>query len=160
MERSKPKVDPEPEKVKEEVKEVVQEKPKVDPPDPPERQMLKFKKIGGGSFVLKGKMIKPGQIFEAFPEDIPPAFKNTIMPLSGTIDWELAKKEESSQVKVKPQDVVKPLYKVVPHGKSPLWWDIVTETGKDENGEPIYKVLNEKGLKKEVAEDLMKKMQG
>jgi len=124
----------------------------------PERAKSKFKKTGGGSFILAGKMIKPGQIFEAFPEDIPEAFRNLLIPISGETNWE-KQKEKASNIVVEKEKVVKPVYKLAQHGKGPLWWDIVTETGKDAEGNPIYKVLNEKALKKEVAQGLLEDMQ-
>jgi hypothetical protein len=49
----------------------------------------------------------------------------------------------------------KTAYTLQPHGKSALWYDVVTVIGKDDKGEPILKVLNEKSLKKEVAEKLI-----
>jgi len=49
--------------------------------------MIQYKKVGGGSFLLtiEGKRvhIKPNQIFVCHPEDIPVAFHDVLIPLSG-----------------------------------------------------------------------------
>jgi hypothetical protein len=49
-----------------------------------------------------------------------------------------------------PINVVKPVYTLQPHGKSLFLFDIVDANGK---------VLNEKSLKKEVAEKLIEDLQ-
>lgn len=50
------------------------------------RVKLWYKKVGGGSLRFQGKIIKPEQKFQAFPEDIPDAFKDTIILLDGQKD--------------------------------------------------------------------------
>lgn len=42
---------------------------------------IKWKKIGGGSFILNNRFIKPGQIFSASLEEIPAAFRDVIVPM-------------------------------------------------------------------------------
>ena len=98
---------------------------------------------------MHGRFIKPGQIFMAYPSEIPKSFRDLVLALSGDGKWEQTKKEEESPPA--PVKVTKPLYTIQPRGKSALWFDIVDAQGK---------VINEKGLKKEVAEkfieDLLK----
>jgi hypothetical protein len=97
-----------------------------------------FKKIGGGSLRLGGKIIKPGEIFSANPESIPKGFKDLIVPL------EEGPQEEEKKIRVN-LDITKSAYKVVNRGKSALWFDVVDANGK---------VINEKAMKKEQAEKL------
>lgn len=104
-----------------------------------------FKKVGGGSLRLGNRIIKPGQIFEADPNTIPKGVRDLLIPMTGDMEVWKDEKEKTPE----PIDIVKPVYKLVPHGKSPYLYDIVDDKGK---------VLNEKSLKKEVAEDLMQKL--
>ena len=96
---------------------------------------IMWKKVGGGSLRLNGKIIKPGQVFSATPEQIPVAFKDLIMPLE--------------QVRLKDEPVIVPaklVYELKPRGKSKSLFDVVDKNGK---------VLNEKALTKEVAQNLI-----
>lgn len=96
---------------------------------------IMWKKVGGGSFRLNGKIIKPGQSFRAHPDAIPKAFKDLIIPLE--------------KVRVKDEPVIavaKLVYTLQPRGKSKSLFDVVDKNGK---------VLNEKALTKEVAQNLI-----
>lgn len=105
---------------------------------------IRWKKTGGGSFRFNGRIIKPGEIFLANVEDIPKAFRDQVIPL------------QNIEVKQTPPVVAtKTVYEIQPRGKSKSLFDVVSQVGKDEKGEPIYKVLNEKVLSKEVAEKLV-----
>jgi len=112
-----------------------------------------WKKVGGGSLRMGNRIIKPGQVFEAWPDDISPAFRRMVIPVSGDAVFNTPSVKEVSI-----SAGVKPVYTVQPHGKSLFLFDIVTQTGVDKDGEPIYKVLNEKSLKKEAAEQLIKEL--
>ncbi len=106
-----------------------------------ERQ-LKWKKIGGGTFRLaRGKIIKPNQIFSASKDEIPNAFKDSVILLDKNIQIDDAKiiKEESNDVEK---------YKL--HSKGGGWYDILNATGK---------VINEKNLRKDDAEALLKNLE-
>lgn len=48
--------------------------------------LLWWKKTGGGSFRLKGRIIKPGERFKARPSDIPKGFRDVIRPLGTIVD--------------------------------------------------------------------------
>lgn len=111
---------------------------------------VRFKKIGGGSFRMGNRIIKPGQVFMAFPSEIPKIFRDVVIAVDTNFkfDADKAKKELTPP----PPVVVTPLkYAIQPHGKSLYLYDVVDAQGK---------VLNEKALKKEIAEkfveDLMK----
>jgi hypothetical protein len=96
---------------------------------------IRWKKVGGGSFKLGNRLIKPGQIFIARPEEIPLAFRDVVVAQD-------AIREHTPE----PIPVVKSKYTVKPHGQSKTWFDVVNNT--------TGKVLNEKGIKKDVAEQL------
>jgi len=104
----------------------------------------RFKKIGGGSLRIGKRIIKPGQEFDALPSEISPAFRNMVIPVGGTVNWKDAKLAPAPVPT--PKEVVPLAYTIQPHGKSALWYDVVDGQGK---------VLNEKSLKKEVAEKLL-----
>lgn len=115
--------------------------------------VLQFRKIGGGSLRFNGKLIKPNQIFEAKKEDIPVSLRDIVIPigrtwseLEGTDDnkGDVVKKLPEEEKKEIEQAVTK--YLVVPHGNSNSWFDVVNA----QTGKPI----NEKALRKEVAEQL------
>jgi len=101
----------------------------------------KWQKVGGGSLRIGNRIIKPGQIFEAFPEDISPSFRKFVIPLSGDANF---KEIETKETTIIPG--VKPKFTIQPHGKSLFLFDVVDVNGK---------VLNEKSLKKDVAEKLI-----
>ena len=56
------------------------EKGKVEIVD--DRQKVTFIKIGRGSFHFNGTIIKPNQKFQAYPEEIPSAFRDLIKPVN------------------------------------------------------------------------------
>jgi hypothetical protein len=96
---------------------------------------INYKKTGGGSLHWNGKLIKPGQIIRLKPEDVPENFKDILIPMEPIIE-----KEQP------PVFVVKSEYSLQPHGKSKSLWDVVDSQGK---------VINEKSLSKEVAQQLV-----
>lgn len=100
---------------------------------------IKWKKIGGGALRLKNRIIKPGQIFSARADEIPKAFLDTCIPL-----------DEVPVVPESPAIILKNEYKIVLKGKSKFLYDVVDDNGK---------VINEKGLTKEVAENLVKDLE-
>lgn len=113
-----------------------------------ERKVLKkWKKIGGGSFLLNGnRWIKPGQEFMALESDIPEAFRDTIIPLEVE-----TKKEELTNLEegiVTPP--IPPKFSLKRRGAS-RWYDVVNDAGK---------AINDKPLSKEDAEKLKTSIEG
>jgi len=96
-----------------------------------------WKKIGGGSLRLFGKIIKSGETFRAGKDAIPKAFRDVVIPL-----------EDIPETNVPEQilDITKSAYKLQKRGKSELWWDVVDSEGK---------TINEKAMKREIAEKLI-----
>ena len=109
-----------------------------------EEGKLKWRKVGGGSLRIGKRIIKPGETFLAYPEEISNAFRKLVEPVDGSVVWD-TKKDEAPPVYpiTKVSYTVEPSAKIEPRGKNNLWWNVVDKDGN---------VLNEKALKKEDAE--------
>jgi len=98
-------------------------------------QNIKWKKIGRGTFRTRsGKIIKPGQMFEASPEEIPEGFRDVIVPAEPL--------PEEIQI-----EVIPPSYEV--KSVAPGWYDVIDSQGK---------VVNEKRLRYPEAEALVRRL--
>jgi hypothetical protein len=136
-----------------------------------------WKKLGGGSLRFRNKIIKPGEVFAAYPEEIPEAFRKFVASVSGTVDFGTAQEAPISPTYPITQVAytIEARTKVEPRGKTKLWFNIIDKEGtilnekalKKEDAEKLVtydlvgtngKVLNDKPLKKEEAEDLLKAM--
>lgn len=126
---------------------------------------IKWKKHGRGFFRLPNLIIKPNDVFWAHPDQIPKAFRDTIIPVNH-LDL---KEDKPPQVKtdtparrehlqrrranapVKQEDLVavKPVYTKVSRGEGNPWFDIFDANGKK---------LNEKALRSEQADEYMKSL--
>ncbi len=95
-----------------------------------EPKPLRWKKIGGGIFRYKNSYIKPGQIFEAFPEDIPEAFKDQIILLSDVPKKPVVKVEKPVYVKV-------PVVNEEAENGDEVLYNIVDSKGKKINDTPL-----------------------
>ena len=96
---------------------------------------IRWQKIGGGSFRLKNRIIKPNQKFSATEDEIPQAFRDVVVRLG----------DVPAAAETPPIKAVDSSYTLKARGKGG-WYDVVNSSGK---------VLNEKALKKEVAEKLI-----
>ena len=105
---------------------------------------ITYKKIGGGALRWNNKLIKPGQIFRANPNEIPENFKDVLIPM-----------ERIREAIVPPIPIVKTEYILKNRGKSKTLFDVVTKVGVDEKGKDVFKAINEKVLTKEVAQNLI-----
>lgn len=105
-----------------------------------------WRKIGGGSFHTtingKVKIIKPNQRFAAKPEEIPEGFRDVVVPADEKASEVLAKAETS-----KPTQKLEYYLNLRGGG----YYDVL-----DKN----HKRQNEKALRKEAAEELVKKLVG
>ena len=90
---------------------------------------IRFKKIGRGSLRIGKKIIKPGQIFRAHPNDISQNFKDVVVPL------------EQSPEQHDEAEITKAEF--VARHRSDRWYDVI-------NGEE--KKMNEKAMTREDAE--------
>lgn len=131
------------------------------------RKKIWWKKIGGGSFYLGGnKIIKPGQVFFAYEEDIPKTMRDIVIhadpPVKKPTEAETKKAEEK---KKKGKKAVSTLEKELEEFEKEQFdsednkgmyyldeaggdkWNIIDWNGK---------VVNEKPLTKKAAETLHK----
>jgi len=102
---------------------------------------------------LNGRIIKPNEIFTAKKEEIPASLRNVIIPLGTTwsnLDGDgfqgVNKVKKLPEEEKKEIEQAVPKYLVVPRGNSNSWFDVVNA----QTGKPI----NEKALRKDVAEQL------
>lgn len=109
-------------------------------------EKFRWKKLGGGSLRLKGRIIKPGEVFLATMSEIPNAFRNSVQCLDTLPSVGVKLPSEINAVKttftIKPSEKSK----IEPHGKSKVWFDVINSEGV---------VLNEKGISKEDAKNLL-----
>lgn len=62
------------------------------------KEKVRFQKLGGGSFRLPGRIIKPNQFFWAYPEEIPQAFRDSVKPVDDKLVFEgKSEKQEIAQ---------------------------------------------------------------
>ncbi len=111
-------------------------------------QQIQWQKTGGGTFYLKppagspakrGRKIKSGQIFKAYPSEIPQAFRDNIKaldPVPPPPEEEILEVDEGE-------------YTLKSRGAGG-WYDILDSEGK---------VVNEKALKKDAALEHIESLQ-
>ena len=105
---------------------------------PEERQKQWWKKEGGGSLYLKNKIVKPGEVFQAYPEDIPEAFRNAIVPI------------DDKAARVQNYETVKISFTKAPSKTEEGKFDILDVSGKK---------VNERALEASEAESLIADLQ-
>lgn len=108
-----------------------QEEPVVE--DTPKSEVIRWKKIGNGSFILNNRYIKPGQTFTATVEEIPTAFRDLIIPLEKLPEDQLLSVKKSSN------------YSIV-EIEGTNTWNIVDGQGKVLNEKPMVRIEAEKLL--------------
>lgn len=106
--------------------------------------VIRWRKIGGGSFYMHNKIIKPNQIFDAHLEDIPDGFRDVVVPLD-----DKASQDIKTATAVSQEPAVQLEYFVKSRGGGG-YYDVVDKNGK---------VLNEKALRKAGAESLIESLQ-
>lgn len=106
-----------------------------------ETEEIRWQKIGGGSFNMGNRIIKPGQYFFAKLEDIPEGFRDVVVPSDGrtveTIEEEKVEEVDSADVE----------YFLKHRGGG--WYNIVDADDK---------VISESAMKKEAAEEYLKSL--
>ena len=136
-------VEEEQEEVVEEVKpkETTKATSKIVVPNPvQEDPRIWYRKVGGGSLRFGNRIVKPGEKIQLDPSEVKPAWKDLLIPLS-----EVPVKKEAP-IKL---DITKSAYSLKQRGEGGLWWDVVDSQGK---------VVNDKALRKEKAEEYIKDM--
>jgi len=107
-----------------------------------ESDVVWWRKKGGGSLHMRidgrMKIIKQNQKFPAKPEEIPETFRDVIVPIDASELNTVEKKQQSIDVKS---------LKYTVKSKGGGWFDVIDATGK---------VVNEKALRQEAADQLVK----
>lgn len=67
---------------------------------------IRFRKLGGGSLRMPGRIIKPNQVFSAYPDEIPPGFRDVVKP----VDKSEVFKPESEKEEIAQMESVEPNY--------------------------------------------------
>lgn len=105
---------------------------------------VRWQKVGGGSFRMGNKIIKPGEKFWAFPSEIPKPFRDVVIALDpSNVVFEEEKKKAGEPTK---QVEGKKATFTAKQREGSQWWDVFD--GQE-------KKLNEKGLSKEKADKLV-----
>lgn len=105
---------------------------------------MRWRKIGGGSLRLTNmKFVRSGQVFEAYPKDIPEAFRDVIICLDPVEKINAEKEKKVADVAKKANS-----YSKVSRGVG--YWNVVDKNGK---------VINEKGLRENKADELLKSLE-
>ncbi len=116
----------------------------------PDDGMIWWRKTGGGSLRFNGKIIKPNEKFRARPDQIPKGFRDVIIPLEAL---------DATTGTAPVIEAVKSEYEVRPRGKSKSLFDVVYPVGKDDEGETIWKAMNEKPLPRALADKLKSELE-
>lgn len=110
-----------------------------------EKKPMLWRKLGGGSLRLPGRIIKPNQQFRAYPEEIPVGFRDLVQPLEGQI---FPQPEAPEVEKLSKKAKEEPTYAKRATGQG--WWEIYrTDTGK---------VVSEKKVRESEADDLLEQL--
>jgi len=91
----------------------------------PEDGTILWKKMGGGSLHWNNRIIKPNQTFRARPDDIPEAFRDTIVPLETLPDDSLLSKDSMASFHLEKDEKDENLY------------NVISRAGKKVNEEPM-----------------------
>lgn len=106
--------------------------------------LLTYRKLGGGSLRLPGRIIKPGQVFKAKPEEIPAGFRNLVQLIS---DEETVKAvSKAKEVEAKKLQEPEDLFVIVPVEGKEGFFNVINSVDK--------KAINDKPLKEKAAKDL------
>jgi hypothetical protein len=105
--------------------------------------VYKWKKIGGGSLRMPNRIIKPNQTFEATESEIPRSFMKSLVNLG------VAGERVAKFVPLEEEKLLERTQSYTLHYRGNNWYDIVDRQGK---------ALNEKALRKEDAEHLLKSL--
>lgn len=97
--------------------------------------LIQWRKMGGGTLRFNNRIIKPGQVFSASVDDIPKAFRDTVVP----IDPVKAVKKEKPVEDAKGND-----FSLSERGEG--FWDVIDSKGKAKNEEALSKDEAEKLL--------------
>lgn len=110
------------------------------------KTLTKYRKVGGGSLRFKNRIIKPGQEFNADPDEIPTAFLDTLEVLGEVKGTVKSGKSKDKGKKDKKSAGKKNEYTKVPVEDEEGMFNLVDKNGK---------VLNEEPLSEEAADEFL-----
>jgi len=116
-----------------------------------ESKEIQWRKIGGGSLrYIRGKIIKPNEIFTARPEEVPLSFRKHVVALEDIPETVVEPVQPFTARRREPslEEGEKEAYKV--QKRSAGWWDVVNSVSG--------KVINEKGLREKAAKQLVEEL--
>lgn len=107
-----------------------------------------YRKTGGGFFRFKGRFIKSGDTFWAFPHEIPKAFEDTLIELDTTHVEDLPNQEDENKEDAELQKEAIENLVTYTKEKAPGvgWYNVVDSTGKK---------VNEKSLREKDADEMV-----
>jgi len=115
-----------------------------------ESNEIRWRKIGGGSLrYIRGKIIKPNEIFIARPEEVPLAFRKHVVALEDIPETIIEPVQPFTARKRKTSTDTEEVYKIQKRSSSG-WWDVVNSVSG--------KVINEKGLREDAAKQLVEEL--
>lgn len=129
--------------------------------DKPGEGRIQWKKLGKGFFRLPNRIIKPGQVFWAHPDEIPVEFGDAIVPLvpedlkeevpvETSLKRRTRRMSEPSQELPVEEVVEKPVYNIVRRNETSPWYDLFDAEGKK---------MNAKALRLEEAEEFKESLE-
>jgi hypothetical protein len=121
---------------------------------------IQWRKLGRGFFRLPNRIIKPGGVFWARPDEIPMAFRDMLVPIdpkelkeqpkapARPVRTPIEVRQARRMVRRNPTpeekkaeeivDAVKPKYTIVPRSEGGTWFDILDEHGKRMNAKALH----------------------
>jgi len=115
-----------------------------------ESKEIRWRKIGGGSLrYIRGRIIKPNEVFTARPEEVPLAFRKQVVALEDIPETVVEPVQPFTARRREPSSDTEEIYKAQKRSTGG-WWDVVNSVSG--------KVMNEKGLREEAARELVEEL--
>lgn len=104
-----------------------------------QEKVLRWKKVGAGTFTMKGMIIKEGQFFHAKESEIPRAFRDLLVCVE-----EEKMNEANKEAEKELQKTLKPVFTIVQSEKASTRFDVINAEGFPVNGKPLSRPAAEK----------------
>ncbi len=104
----------------------------------PAQSKIKWKNVGGAFRFRKNEIIKPGQTFLAYVDEIPQPFRDILIPMEEIVETP------------EPTKIAAIKYSLIPTENNPELFNILDSEGK---------VMNEKPLKESIAKRLLQDLE-
>jgi len=117
-----------------------------------ESKEIRWRKIGGGSLrYIRGRIIKPNEVFTARPEEVPLAFRKQVVALEDIPETVIEPMRSFTALRREPSPDIEEgdVYEVQKRSTGG-WWDVVNSVSG--------KIINEKGLREGAARELVEEL--